>query len=104
MNDQATLQSIGRLLKRVTEEVDGLKAEMATLKAEFAQIKAHAHDIEARVDNLEQQGGRVESHQTPHSGLTPQRKRRVKRGRRYNEQEAGMRYFLDYIARERSAK
>jgi capsule polysaccharide export protein KpsE/RkpR len=59
MNEQPTLQSIARLLDRVTEEVGGLKAEMATLKSELTQIKAHAHDVEARIDRLEAGGAKM---------------------------------------------
>jgi hypothetical protein len=50
MNDEPTLQSLARLLERLAEEVDGLKAEMTSFKSGLLELEARFRDEEAGVD------------------------------------------------------
>jgi hypothetical protein len=56
MNEQPTLQTIGRLIERAVEEVGGLKAEKTSFESSFTELKARVHDVEAGFDRLEAGG------------------------------------------------
>jgi chromosome segregation ATPase len=61
MDEQVTLQTIAQLLERLTEEVDGLKAEITNCTSGLMELESRVRDVEVGVDRLESGVERLEA-------------------------------------------